>query len=96
MTLKKIKIQSQLLKYFIITKNIKKINTINKKIWNDIGKIQHFINIDNDPNYHIFFNYDYDNEIKQGYFINDEHNDITKINIKIDYQIKSLEKLFYN
>ena len=52
-----------------------------------------FINIDEDESYyHIFFN-DNSEEIKMNYI--NEYNKITKINIIIDYHVKSFEKLFY-
>ena len=87
--------------YFSIYYNKKKnksniYDNVTKKLWNNINKIQNFINIDfgNESHYHIFFNNDYNIEIKKSYFTDDDN--ITKINIKIDYEIKSLKRLFYN
>ena len=53
-----------------------------------------FINIKEEDKqyYHIYFN-DNEEEVKR-YNINEEE-DVTKINIRIDYQILSFEKLFY-
>ena len=56
--------------------------------------INYFINIKDEHKsyYHIYFNND-KNEKKQNYF--NKNDNITKINIIIDNEIKSFEKLFY-
>ena len=55
-----------------------------------------FINItkDNEKYYHIYFNDNKKDEIKRTYLNKDEQ--ISKINIIIDYQIISFSYLFYN
>ena len=57
------------------------------------GKFIHVNKIDK-PYYHIYFN-DNNEEIKNKYNIYEEDN-VTKIKIIIDYQIKSFERLFAN
>ena len=58
------------------------------------GKYGRFININENDElyYHIYFN-DNKEEIKNKYEINEEDK-VTKIKIIIDYQVKSLKKLF--
>ena len=59
-------------------------------VTNKFGK---FINIDEDIQYyHIYFNNNKE-EVKRKYL--DENDKINKINIIIDYQVKSFEGLFY-
>ena len=60
------------------------------------GEYGKFINIkeNNELYYHIYFN-DNKEEIKNKYKI-DEKDKVTKIKIIIDYQVKSLKKLFYD
>ena len=59
------------------------------------NKYGNFINIDNNDElyYHIYFN-DNKEEIKRNYF--NENENISKLKIIIDYQVKSFEKLFSN
>ena len=56
--------------------------------------INYFININEEYKtyYHIYFNND-KNEIKQNYF--NKNDNITKINIILDNEITSFEKMFY-
>ena len=63
-----------------------------KPVNNKYGK---FINIikENEKYYHIYFN-DNKEEIKRNYL--DEKENITKLKIIIDYQVKSFESLFSN
>ena len=58
------------------------------------NKYGEFINMnENEIYYHIYFNDDKE-EIKRNYF--NENDNVSKIKIIIDYQVKSFEKLFYN
>ena len=60
---------------------------------NEYGKFIDLPKEKGESNYHIYFNDDKE-EIKRKYY---EKNDkVKKIKIRIDYQIKSFEKLFYN
>ena len=60
------------------------------------GKYGKFINIkEKDKKYfHIYFNDNKKKEIKRTYF--EKNDEVTKINIIIDYQIKSFSGLFFN
>ena len=57
--------------------------------------VKYFININDEykPYFHIYFNNNNKNEIKQNYF--NEIDNITKINIIIDNEVKSFKNLFY-
>ena len=58
------------------------------------NKYGEFINInENEIYYHIFFN-DNKEEIRRNYF--DEKDNVSKLKIIIDYQVKSFKELFYN
>ena len=64
---------------------------------NNIGPFINFININEDEDekyYHIYFNNNYKEEIKRQYLYYNEK--IENIKIIIDYQVKSLYKLFYD
>jgi len=71
----------------------KKYSSIEIEIKTVNNKYGKFINIDkaNEMYYHIYFN-DNKNEIKRNYF--DEDDNVEKLKIIIDYQIKSFEGLF--
>ena len=60
------------------------------------GKYGVFININEEDRkyFHIFFNDNKKKEIENTYL--DEDENVSKISIIIDYQIKSFSKLFYN
>ena len=95
-------------KYLVLIKYNKRIQNrlnINNKDYKEFSEIEieiitfkniygKFINISNkeeESYYHIYFN-DNKNEIKRNYLT--ENDNITKIKIIIDYQIKSFENLF--
>ena len=58
------------------------------------NKYGEFINIkkEDEEYYHIYYNDNKEKEIKRTYF--NENDKISKINIIIDYQVKSFKKLF--
>ena len=65
------------------------------EIFPEEEKYGDFINFDYYRNYyHIYFN-DNEKEIKNRYIIG-KKDKVTKIKIRIDYQVKSFEKLFFN
>ena len=72
-----------------------KYSSIEIEVLPDKNKYGQFININEEDklNYHIYFNND-NEEIKRNYFT--ENDLIKKINIIINYQVKTFEYLFYN
>ena len=76
-------------------KDYKEFYNIDIEIITCDKKYGRFINInEKDIYYHIYFN-DNEKEIKNRYSIG-KKDKVTKIKIRIDYQVKSFEKLFFN
>jgi len=69
----------------------KEMEVIPKKI--KYGKFIHIYEEDDEKYYHIYFNNNKEKEVKRTYL--DKNDKVSKINIIIDYHIKSLENFFF-